>query len=380
MDKSGLQSLAGFCFQIKVYIYYLSNISERDIVAFEKNDDIEVESEEEKQLEQLVLKQSLGSKIHLIQVKKTNIDKESKNKIIYNWMLATVNPQKNSKYTLYTKREYKKALDLKTDSVENLYKSIESLSPDPKSIIYKIKEKFPTYESFEIMYNHVTSHYEVKSSKDIDQLIYHAYKDKLLAGSISKEIYSARLNSLIRDIQYEILASVQKIEPYTVNYSKMHRFINECIVSINEDVFRLNYVSFRKQHIPFIKQKYLDAREYLQLSACYPQESKLNDLEEHLVYMQYYEEFRFQNMRSLKNIFVEDVEHETFTYFKEVLDDIDLEILNDTPILRLKETKKLNYSNSYLKHIPGSKFLSSGTCIFLTKESTENYKKISWRD
>lgn len=120
-NKSGINSLAGYAYQIKVFVYYSFLLKENEEVSYELFDDVGIKSIQTTELDDYNVKLTNANKINAVQVKHTSIDAEDKNKIIYNWILASQN-NNIEKYTLFTDSEYNNVFEF--DKSENFFDKI----------------------------------------------------------------------------------------------------------------------------------------------------------------------------------------------------------------------------------------------------------------
>ena len=384
MDSSGLQSLAGFCYQIKVFTLCLSEINENSSVKFEHFDDVEINKkiETEQILEQFAGKTLTENAIKLIQVKKTNISTDTHKKIIYNWILTTIENPSISSYQLFTDISYENPKQLLTFDCKELYEEICTSNKRANALITKVKDKFiDDYEKFERIYIKIKSSHQVINSENIDNELYEAFKVHLNHGGVPDEIYQCRLGELIRHIQHEILSVAIDIKHFECNYTSLKKIIEDITGAIREGKLGFNYTLFRDGNKPDLSDSnILNSREYLQLKACYPNNSQLNRIEKHLVQMQYYEQYRYQQYKNLKKLDIEYIEGLTHDNYEDALDELHLNPNSDRPLNRLTKTKEKNGTNQLLSEVPGSKELTVGVCIYLTKDSTKDPLKISWEE
>ncbi|PEA42826.1 hypothetical protein [Bacillus wiedmannii] len=379
MDTSGLQSLAGFCYQIKVFALCLSEINEYSSVKFEHFDDVEVNEklETEKKLEQLAGKVSINESIKLVQVKKTNVSNETHKKIIYNWILTTVQNPSVSLYQLFTDVSYGNPEKLLTFDCKELYQEICDSDKSKSALITKVKEAFINkYEEFKDIYTKIKESHEVINSENLDNELYEAFKVHLNHGGVSNGIYQSRLEELIRYIEHEILSASIDIKYFECNYKMLKEIIEEITGNIREDQLVFNYTLFREGNKTNLSDPtVIESREYLQLKSCYPNPSQLNRIEKHLVRMQYYEQYKHKQLKNLKKLHINQLEASTYDNYEDVLDELQINPHIDQPVNRLIKTKDRNQRLDI-----GTKELTDGLCIYLTKSEIENELKISWEE
>ena len=91
VNSAGLSSLSGFSYQIKVFIFRLTQIRQGQCVEFETLDDVAVRSLPDKDsVSDSCFKWSIdeNSVAEVFQVKQTNVTERVGRQILYNWLLA----------------------------------------------------------------------------------------------------------------------------------------------------------------------------------------------------------------------------------------------------------------------------------------------------
>lgn len=381
MDNSGLQSLAGFCYQIKVFVLCLAEINEFSSVKFEHFDDVEINEQFETEdiLEQFSGQSLMRDSIKLIQVKKTNVSDDTHKKIIYNWILTTLENPTVASYQLFTDINYENPEELLTFNCEEIYQEICASDKKSSALITKVKEKvIDSYDEFERVYSKIKESHEVINSVDLDNELYDAFKVHLNHGGVTDEIYQCRLEELIRHIQHEILSAAINIKFFECDYNRFKKIIEDITGRIREEHLKFNYTLFRDGNkLNISDSEVVRSREYLQLKACYPDTFGLNRIEKHLVRMQYYEHYRYKQLKNLKMLHIKDLENSTYDNYEDVLDELKSNLGIDQPLNRLTKTKE---KNKILMNILDSKEITEGICIYLTKSEVEKELQISWED
>ena len=109
-DQSGINSLGGFAYQIKVFVFYMLSMSENMQVEFETIDDVSVRKlipetidDNEDKFRNLVIS---TSGIKAIQVKRTLITVDTAKQIILNWILLEGSEAIVTNYILFTDNSY----------------------------------------------------------------------------------------------------------------------------------------------------------------------------------------------------------------------------------------------------------------------------------
>ncbi|MDA1570921.1 hypothetical protein PDK93_33520, partial [Bacillus cereus] len=101
-DQSGIHTLGGFSYQIRVFAYYLATLEANTQLEFETYDDVTVRKLNSNSLDlhadnfKNVLMEQKSMKA--IQVKRTKLDNETALKVLMNWMLLEASESVVSKY------------------------------------------------------------------------------------------------------------------------------------------------------------------------------------------------------------------------------------------------------------------------------------------
>ena len=109
LNDSGLSSLSGFSYQIKVFILRLTQLQQGQRVEFETLDDVAVRSLSSKDsISDSCFKWKVDetSSIEVFQVKQTNVSESVRRQVLYNWLLAYNQKPDISKFTLYVAQGY----------------------------------------------------------------------------------------------------------------------------------------------------------------------------------------------------------------------------------------------------------------------------------
>lgn len=104
VNNAGLNSLSGFSYQIKVFIYRLTMLIPGQQVEFETLDDVAVRFlPTNDTISDSCLKWSIDndSTIEVFQVKQTNVTEKVGRQILYNWLLAYNQRAEITTFTIY---------------------------------------------------------------------------------------------------------------------------------------------------------------------------------------------------------------------------------------------------------------------------------------
>mgnify|MGYP001789918031 CR=1 FL=1 len=90
MTNHGIISLSGFAFQIRVFIYYLSEISDGESLGYEVLDDIVLKNDNLDEIDTNIFVKGIPT-FKAIQVKKSDLKQADMKKILKNWNWTMLN-------------------------------------------------------------------------------------------------------------------------------------------------------------------------------------------------------------------------------------------------------------------------------------------------
>lgn len=372
-DKSGIYSLGGFAYQIKVFIYFLKSLNEGAKIEFEKIEDISITKSEE-------IEKSWGSLCNkiieddshtVIQVKRTSLSQSDSFKVLLNWLLLEKSELNIEKYILLTDDFYKNKDTMFIKSAKECFdKIISSKSKTDKSTISKVKKNYANnYTQFEIDYLQIKKKYSYQSLNDIDQLINDGFSIHF-RRVVNKVVYNFRITELITHITGKVLSSIGKGQPYTISYNEFMKIVEDITIRISEEIMIPSYIDFKKANpIDLEDLKIASSREFHQLVACGIDEKMIT---RHLEYNEFYKDYKFMHLENNKISLISNLEETAYDNFEDAK--VSLQKKNeDDPYNRLEETK--NRSNSY----SNNNQIRYGVAINLTGEETA-HNQISWSD
>ncbi|HGH7176037.1 TPA: hypothetical protein ACJMKJ_003608 [Bacillus wiedmannii] len=377
-DESGIKSLSGFAYQIRVFVYYMSKmIGSNQQIEFETLEDVVVNNtkvhvsmDEKSESFRSLLRKSDG--YYAIQVKRTKINVATKKKLLFNWLLLESKNLDISKYILYTEDEYGNKGELFDISHQELYEEIINSKKKSNALISKVKSEYmDNPERFEKAYKKVEDKYDFVSEQNLDNKILNGFALLFRRSGISELIFALRVKELITNITGDIIASVDHKRPYVCTFQQMMQKIEDISNRIKEEYYEPDYMAFKKaRSVNLSDQSILHSREYLQLLKCNLSEKRI---EEHLIYQQYYESIKYRLLEDNKLNVVENIENTTYENFCSVKEELEADD-EDSPVKRLNGTKKMD--NSYVRNNQ----TRYGSCIYLTKDDIDEEIKISWED
>lgn len=374
VDTSGINSLGGFAYQIKVFVLYMLEMDENMQTEFETLDDVAVNKllPDTIDINEDKFKSSIVSSkgIKVIQVKRTKIDAGTARQILLNWILLESSGDLVTDYILFTSTAYGNNDILFEISAEDLYLKVMKTTKS-KATIAKVKNKFrKDKDDFVEVYNSIRQKYNFVSENDIDKKIDDKCKVLFKKAGVNVVTYNNRIVELLKHITIEIIDSVNVKKPYCIRYEEMIAYAEDICNRFTDEYMLPAYSEFKKiNKIDFSDLQIAKSREYRQLVAC---EMPQKMIETHLIYGSYYQNicYRYKEMNKITKII--DIEETTYENFENTKFALQKEG-KDTPFQRLSEIKKL--PNSYAD----SEQIKYGSGIYLTREE-ELEHQISWED
>lgn len=213
-DRSGINSLGGFAYQIKAFVLYMLSIDEDMQVGFEIIDDVSVKKiapdtidNNEDKFRDLV-RSPVG--IKAIQVKRTVITREVAKQILLNWILLESSNEKITDYIVFTDSSYENSDIIFNISKEDLYTDVLS-TKSSKSTIAKVKKKYKNEKQrFMDIYESMKSKYSFRVINNIDNEIDEKCKLILKEAGVTSITYYNRIEELLRHITFEIKKKLMK--------------------------------------------------------------------------------------------------------------------------------------------------------------------------
>ena len=219
-DSSGINSLAGFSFQIRVFTYYMIMLGENTQIEFETIDDVNIKKIKAEEIdnndENFICKLKKENTNTAIQVKRTNITESISQKVLLNWILLEVSENNVSKYVLFTDKQYSNDDIIFKKSAAELYQCIEKSDKNNKAIITKVKKKFKTdFAGFEKIYDAIKGKYEFISD-NIDEKMDDACCVLFRKSGVNEVVYYNRIKELLQHVTVEVMESVNGKKPFVL--------------------------------------------------------------------------------------------------------------------------------------------------------------------
>lgn len=374
LDKSGINSLAGFAYQIKVFGYYAFDLSEDMQLEFETIEDINFKAFKHEQIDKhsqnFVCKISEGGVNKAIQVKHTSISNAVAQQMLLNWILLESSSYNVENYILFTDKTYQNDGDIFSKDPMTLHKIVVKSNMQKNATISKVKSLYETdYKSFEEVYERIQKKFQFINLEEIDNET--DIKASLHFRKAANEIvYYQRMNEFMQHITNRILKAIENKKPYILTYQEFISLVEDISERFTKEISVPSYTNFKKVNsIDLGNSELSSSREFKQLKAC-----ELPDylLKQYLLYGMYYYETTLKYMENNRLNKIKDIEETTFEGFQNVKFNL-MKSKNDTPYNRLEETQK--YPNSHAQNDQ----IRYGASIHLTKDDIgEN--QISWED
>lgn len=377
-DSSGINSLGGFSYQIRVFVYYMSLLEKEGMqIEFETIDDVNMRKINANNIDEnnenfINNIQDLESNT-AIQVKRTKVTPDVAKKVLLNWILLEISDNKVDKYILVTDGQYNNEDILFSKTAEELFAEVEKSEKNKKSVLTKVKNNFNNdFDGFSEIHNAIKNKYEFISFENIDEKIDKSYNLLFKKQGRNQVVYYSRLKELLTHITVQIMESVNNRKPYIFTFEDLMSVTENICLRISEKETIPLYSDFKKMHkIDFKDLVVSSSREYKQLISC-----ELPDflIEQHLMYCGYYQNLRMSYLETNRLDKVEDIEETTFENFQNIKFKLQRSG-QDIPYNRLEETKQ--QGNSFAD----SEQIKYGSSIYLTRDKEDEYdKQISWKD
>ena len=375
LNDSGLSSLSGFSYQIKVFILRLTQLQQGQRVEFETLDDVAVRSLSSKDsISDSCFKWKVDetSSIEVFQVKQTNVSESVRRQVLYNWLLAYNQKPDISKFTLYVAQGYSINEKAFTNDSEKEYQTIIESDKAVTALVSRVKQIYKDdLTKFKRDYQTICSKSTIERLGDIDELIaeqlitpFHA-----TAADIGKTYFEKRITELFTRICARIMDCAGQRSPYVCGHAEYMQLCEEICKDISPTQYTPDYEAFRQVFSQDdLTSEITNSREYRQLRYCKLSNSEILD---HLSWEQYYQSIRQHYLADAKKDAISKTESIAHQNHKDVVYELQDEN-KDTPRLRLIKTKRCEISTLH------DEFSRWGTYIFLTQNDLPN--KISWKD
>lgn len=374
-NNAGLNSLSGFSYQIKVFIFQLTRLNNIQQVEFETLDDVAISYIPSKDsVSDSCIKWNVddNSNIEVFQVKQTNVTDAVGRQVLYNWLLAYNRRPEISKYVLYVAQGYSLNTKVFTSSAEKEYQIIIGSDKDSKALIAQVKEIYKDNpERFKKDYQTICSKFKATILDDINKLITEqlAVPFHATAPDIGEIYFEKRVEELFTRVCARIMDCAGRRIPYVCIHAEYMQLCEEICKTISPAQYTPDYESFRRVFAQSdLTEAIIRSREYRQLNYC---KIPAQDILEHLRWEQYYQSIRQHFLSDAKKEIISKTEGIAYQNHKDVVYELQ-ESGSDTPLLRLIKTRRCDISTL------SDEFSKWGTYVFLTQDNLPN--QISWKD
>lgn len=372
VNNAGLNSLSGFSYQIKVFIYRLTMLIPGQQVEFETLDDVAVRFlPTNDTISDSCLKWSIDndSTIEVFQVKQTNVTEKVGRQILYNWLLAYNQRAEITTFTIYIAAGYMVNEVAFTNDPTVEYKNIINSNQSENALVSRVKKIYiNNFEKFEKDYNLIREKHKIEYLNNIDELI----KKQLITTfhATGTDIYfDARIEELFRRVCARIMDCAGNRIAYVCTQVEYMKLCEEICNNISSTQYSPDYEAFCQIFTPKdLTNTFKSSREYQQLCYC---DLSSRDILEHLRWEQYYQNIRQHLISDAKKNVILKTEKIAYQNHTDVVLELQ-EDKKDSPRRRLIQTRRSPISTLH------DEFSRWGTYIYLTKENVPN--QISWKD
>ena len=371
-DNGGIYSLAGFAYQIKVFVLNVLELKNGYTLEYETIDDVALKMSADKldEHEDDLCSIFTATSRRAIQVKKTQVTNSIAKKVVKNWILADKNNADIEQFVLVTDREVDMDVFVDMD-VDEIFKEVNAATGN-KSIDAKVKKIGYTETELKQKVRDIVSMSSIQKYENIDTEIENKFNDFFIRYGVSEATYYIRIKEFLQQITVEILDAVGNGQPYLLTYESMSKIKNRIVTNYTDEKWEPSFSQFRRlKKVNLEDLAVIKSREYRQLKTC--ESLKEEDIYRHLQWGEYYVNSKRGYYERGMAFLVEDIENTAYDNFC----DAKMELRNrveDTPDNRLIETKSKSNSKAADEQI------RYGVCINLTSEDTDESIQISWKD
>lgn len=371
-DNSGIYSLAGFAYQIKVFVLQVIELKNGYTLEYETIDDVALKMTADNMdtYEDELCSILTATSRKAIQVKKTQVTMSIAKKVIKNWILADRTNDDIEQFVLVTDRDVATDIFSHIDADE-IYEEVNT-STGNKSIDAKVKLIGYTEAELKEKVRDIASKACVQKCENIDAEIESKFEDFFIRYGVNEATYYVRVKEFLQQLTVEILDAVGTGQPYRLTYERMSQIKNRIVTNYTDEKWEPSFSQFKRlKKVNLTDLAVIKSREYQQLQAC--KSLREEDIYRHLQWGEYYANSKRGYYERGMESLVEDLENTAYDNFC----DAKMELRSraeDTPDKRLIETKSKSNSRAIDDQI------RYGVCINLTSEDTDESIQISWKD
>lgn len=215
-DTSGISSLAGFSYQIRVFMLNTLQMTEHETVEFETWDDVAVKQITPSNIDtssdcfKNIFNASDG--IRAIQVKRTALNASTCKQVLLNWMLLEHSEITVQKYILYTDPSYGNTDIMFEITADKLFSEVMCSNKKSSAAITKVKTALSDKAEFERVYNSIKGKYQYMDV-DVDSEIEKAARILFHKGAVLPYVYFERIAELLKRITVELIEHINSRQP-----------------------------------------------------------------------------------------------------------------------------------------------------------------------
>jgi len=379
LNNSGIYSLAGFAYQIKVFIYYLTQLQDNYALGFETYDDVALQRTDIDSAAQEGKLQTYNgifnspSGITALQVKRTTLSNDDYEKVLFNWIILNNSSANVENFVLLVDKSYGNTDSVFPTDLSSLYNKIINSNSNRNALITQVKEIINnSYTVFTQLCKSIKDRYRFKEIDNIDNEIFESYKPIFNHGGVKNVIYKLRIRDLAEKIQYALLDDISQNNSYKCDYAMFKTIVEDVVTRIKDDLYiPPDFSDFRRNsRVDIANTAISKSRQYIQLKKCAIPDSLIK---EQLIFEEYYNAYKLRCLENLKSNNVENIEHTTHFNFEITKSNLKANN-NDTPNNRLVQTQER--ANTYAQNDQ----IRNGSAIHLTKADTAVDMLISWED
>lgn len=371
-DKSGIKSLAGFSFQIKVFCNLASKLEKDKQIEFESVDDIAISHPFISETLDDINSIFLNSDYEAIQVKHTTLNNDLVDNVLMNWIQIEASAVSVSKYILITDRNYENEDLLRKIDIDDFIKRVMESDKKKNANITKVKEIFSPKTNADrkkLIETIINKKYDFRPINIDDEI--HINFENIFHRIANEVVYFQRLDEFLSLITSKVLKAVNSGQSYILTYRDYELIVDNIIHNFSETVSLPSFIDFKNVNPIDLKETSIaNSREYKQLEYCKLSENLMRN---HLLHEQYYRKIRSNYIELCMESKCGDIENTAYENFESVKDDLQ-DKDEDSPKNRLKET--VRESNSYA----ANEQIREGACIYLTSGNVDSEMQISWKD
>ena len=362
-DKSGIHSQAGFQYQMKLFLHYLSQLKTGESLAYEYMDDIVASSTVDE------LSGVLKKGMTLVQAKCKNLSEKQVTRLFVNWVDALRRESNIDSFLVgqgegYTLHESFHVME----PSEFVHKVRQLSSAHPQSVSAALLKSLSDKE-IEDFYSEVkgkSGHMQL----DPDDVLADDYQLVLHRYGVSDETYKYRLLEMQGGFEYGILESMKLRRPFVIDFKSAMGIYEDISQRITDSCYEPSFNAWRINSPSVDLEDLASRRDVSQLGYCFDSLSKIAN---HIYYGEYYSSLRFHKLECCQALQVDDLEGVTYENYEIACDEL-RGTNHDEPLSRLNRTK--SGSNSYCFN-EQEKW---GSCVYLTRDDAPPERLISWRE